>query len=201
MRLASALMVACNGGIEEKPEDTEEDTQEDTETATETGSARLYYVGDFVTSDGAFTAARFGFAFQGLESGGGLCENTGALTIVGEPPGGCPDCTWAFDLSGITGSQGEGAACEAFEFGTDGSLDGQVDYAWGFAESYDYDYDGTLLHFTDVIFLYTDMWFPFAANLPESGAYQVYGDATSLTFRRSAYDATGAPIYYEYPSP
>ncbi len=176
--------------------DTDADTDSDTDADADTGIVQFYFVGEFATSRGAFSSAEFGYGFYGLQSGDWACTVTGPMEDEGRAPAGCPDCDWSFDLSAVSNSQANGAYCADFGV-TDGYLDGYVDYAWGFAAEYDYDYGGSPITFENTVFLYIDYWFPFAFNY--GGRDWVSGNASSLTIERPVISGGSYVYYYYYP--
>ena len=165
--------------------DSDTDTDTDTDADVETGLAQFFFVGEFVTGrGGTLTSATGGYALANLD-GDPLCTLTGDLPYEGEGPSGCPDCDWAFDVGGAENSEGVGDYCGQFGW-TDGSLDGYMDYGWGFAPKYYYNYNGTDLALEDAVMLYVggdiDYWFAFAFNY--GGRYWVYGDSMDVSFVR-----------------
>jgi hypothetical protein len=85
--------------------------------------------------------------------------------------------------------------CDQFGI-ADGDLDGTNDYSWGFASTYDYDYNGSPLTLEDAVFLYYDgSWFSFAFNYADRE--WVTGTASDLEFERPAF-SDGAYVYYYY---
>ncbi|MFZ5481497.1 MAG: hypothetical protein ACOZNI_32345 [Myxococcota bacterium] len=205
------LLVACTGT---PPTDTGPDADTDVDTDTDadtdadadtdppgdTGVAAAYWVGGFEADGTTFVAGRFGWSYYGLAAGEWVCTATGQFDYDGEAPGGCPGCTWAWDLSALRDSLAVGDACQSGDIAwSDGDLDGYVDYAWAFAETYEYDYNGTPLTFEDNVLLHgTYGWFVFAFNLPDYGIYETYGDAASIEMYRVIRNAEGAPYYYFY---
>jgi hypothetical protein len=192
----------CESGVSDADTDTDSDADTDADTDTdtvETGLAQFYFVGEFVTSGGEYTSGSAGYALVGLDSGDVLCELTGELPYEGEGPAGCPDCSWAFDVGGAENSTGVGDYCDQFGW-TDGSLDGYMDYGWGYAPVYYYDYNGTPLALEKAIMLYlggdTDYWFSFAFNY--GGRDWVYGDETDAYFVRPGFSSSGGYAYYYY---
>ncbi|MFZ5481498.1 MAG: hypothetical protein ACOZNI_32350 [Myxococcota bacterium] len=163
--------------------------------------ATAFWVGEMASDAGAFVSATFGWAWYGRYETAPICVASGQLSYVGPAPDGCPACTWAWDLSALAGTTAEGPYCVGGDLDvTDGALDGTTDYAWGFAASYVYDYNGTPLYFEDTLLLWAEgyAWFPFAFNLPAYAIYQVEGDAGALAFARGIKDASGSYVTYTY---
>ncbi|MFZ5481496.1 MAG: hypothetical protein ACOZNI_32340 [Myxococcota bacterium] len=181
--------------------DADGDSDTDTDADADTAWAVSYFVGGVEQSGGEFVAGSFGFAYYGLGIGDWICVASGELTYEGDGAAGCPDCEWAFNLSPIQNSTAEGDYCQSGSIvWSDGDLDGYIDYDWGFADSYTYDYNGTPLYFETNVLLYSTSigyWFVFAFNLPDYGIYQTYGDAESVQFYRMI-TSGGAPYYYYY---
>jgi len=158
--------------------------------------------GSLVTADAAtFSSGAFGYSYLGLEMERTICTISGALEQEGPAPPGCPDCVWSFDLSPVRASIAIGGrGCAALGV-MGGALDGEFDYAWGFAPSYAYDYGGREFEARNVVFLYFDdvgQWYPFAFDEPAYGVDRVSGDARSLRFE---FPAAGGLEYYSYVQP
>ncbi|MFN7145202.1 MAG: hypothetical protein ACK4YP_15620 [Myxococcota bacterium] len=176
--------------------DSDTDTDTDTDADVDTGVTQFYFVGDFQASGSTFRSAEFGYGFYGLGSGDWICTITDSLENEGRAPSGCPGCEWSFDLSGASGSRAEGTYCDQLGI-TDGYLDGYVDYSWGFASEYEYDYNGSPLLLENALFLYVDYWFPFAFNY--GGRDWVFGDASHATLERPVVSGGSYVYYYYYP--
>ncbi|MFZ5481386.1 MAG: putative metal-binding motif-containing protein [Myxococcota bacterium] len=184
----------CNGRVDDGP------GCDETTSGSDTGPAFAYWTGGIETSRGSFVSGRFGWSYYGLQMGDWVCVAEGEMEYEGRGADGCPDCTWAFNLSAIQNSTAEGDYCQSGNIQwSDGDLDGYIDYDWGFAETYEYDYDGNILVFETNVLLYsTDGWFVFAFSLPDYGIYQTYGDAESVQFYRMITSSSGDPYYYYY---
>jgi hypothetical protein len=199
---AVLLIPPCSDRAREEVVDTDPDYGPDADWTNDgdTGVAVAYWTGGFEADGAAFSSGTFGWSYFGLGRGDWVCETVGAFDYVGPAPDGCPDCAWAWDLSAVRDSHATGDACGAGDIDwADGDLDGQLDYSWGFAEAYDYDYHGTPLVFEDVVLLYTDSWFAFAFSLPSYGIYQTSGDASDVSFARLITSTEGEAYYYAYP--
>ncbi len=163
----------------------------------DTGIAAMFWVGEFTTSAGEYVDARFGYGAYGLAMEDWACFIDGTLPYEGDAPAGCPDCDWAFDLGPATGSVASGDYCADFGI-SDGAIDGYFDYAWGFASTYYYDYNGTPLPLENTLVLYADgAWFPWSFNY--GGRYWSYGDAEHLEIQAPMWSGGGYAYYYYYP--
>ncbi|MFZ5480344.1 MAG: hypothetical protein ACOZNI_26505 [Myxococcota bacterium] len=209
MRLLS-LLVAC--GTEERaapasepvdsatggagaPRDTHE---EDGGTAGCDSGIAAWWWGSFEADGSAYVSARAGLRWWDYCEQDWVCRIDGDLRFEEDlSASGCPDCTWAWDLSGLTETLAEGWYCDFASPGPS-ELDGQLDYSWAFAETYVYVYDGTPLTFEDNVLARVPGydWVVVAFNLPAYGIYQTVGDASYVTFYRSP--AAGVPSYYHY---
>lgn len=164
------------------------------------GTAQRWWTGRLVTgTDGSFTSAAFGYSFYGLSVERTVCSLTGSLAYEDTAPAGCPDCLWSFDLGPVAASSATsaGRGCEALGV-VDGAIDGEFDYAWGFAPSYDYDYGGRVFEARNVVFLWfadAGQWYPFAFDEPAYGVDRVVGDAQDVRF---AFPSAGGLEYYSY---
>jgi len=176
--------------------DTDTDADTDADADADTGLTQFYFVGNFQARGTTFTSAEFGYGFYGLGSGDWICTVVGELESEGRAPTGCPDCAWSFDLSAASNSRAVGDYCDQLGI-TDGYVDGYIDYSWGFAETYEYDYGGTPIAFENTLFLYTDYWFPFAFNY--GGRDWVTGSATNADLARPVIDSGSYVYYYYYP--
>ncbi|MFZ5480343.1 MAG: hypothetical protein ACOZNI_26500 [Myxococcota bacterium] len=166
--------------------DVDTDLDTDADVDCDTGLAAAYWIGAFEADGADYVSARFGVGYYGMVERDWVCRLEGDLPYEGGL--GCPDCTWAWDLGGLTDTVAVGDACDDFGL-FDGAWGGYFDYAWAFADSYVYDYNGTPLYLEDNILLDVgDGWVVFAFTLPLYGIYQTYGDASHVTaYRPSAY--------------
>ncbi len=191
----SLLLTAC--GISDKETggaDTGTDTNTDsgdtdthdsgggTDTAIAIGY--VFYVGDAqTTNEGtAYTWVSGHF--------GDVVENASAVVVCTEmavwsdtgtaAAGGCPDCSWAFDLT-LSAGTATGPACGALTGAQWPGLEG----SWGFADRYVYVYGDTQFLFTEALMYYSTYpgdqgWFPLSYNYAGYG-YDT-GDANSFSF-------------------
>jgi hypothetical protein len=161
----------------------------------DTGVMQFMFIGDMtVCEDSTYVQGHFGYEFLSVRDGSSLCAVMGELEYEGAAPRGCPDCDWSFDLSAIQNSVAGGTYCDDIGI-TDGYLDGYIDYSWGFAETYYYDYGGTPIPFENTVLLYTDYWFPFSFNY--GGRDWVEGDSYYWTSTRPVISG-GEYVYYYY---
>jgi len=210
MVLCSLLLVGCDetcahpAGCDAPAEDTDlpdtdtdlPDTDTDTDTdppCTDTGLGQLYISGSIQTRGGEFEAATVGYSVYGAAIDDWACVIEGSVAYEDPAPEGCPDCDWAFDLGPVEGAVATGPRCDTIGL-ADGTVNGLFDYSWGFADHYEYDYNGTLFTFDETLFLYIDGydWFAFAFNY--GGSTEVHGGAEGLAFVR-----TVADYYYDVP--
>ena len=222
--LALALLTGCFGTTEETDksssnnnddngtEDTSSgDTSSDSGTDTsggggaDTAMAAQIFVGN-ITTDGAgsFVSGNLGMAFFGIPAQAMVCDFRGELTLEGAAAtAACPECEWSFNLSGITGSVGGGPLsadgdCEG-QFGlAAGSFDTYFDYDWGFAPSFDFYGDGSIIVDETVVLGDGEEWFPFAFNAAAYEITQVYGDSTAADFVRPVLNDAGEQAYAYY---
>jgi hypothetical protein len=195
--VASVLLIPpCDVGREPPP--TDSGWTETGWSYGDTGVAVSYWTGSFAADGSAFVSGTFGWSYLGLATNSWVCDLTGDFVYDGEPAYGCPGCTWAWDLSAVRDSRAEGDCHNGDLFVSDGDLDGGFDYAWGFTETYYYDYGGHPLTFEDVVMVYADGWFAFAFSLPAYGIYQTSVSGEEVTFSRLITGPNGRPYYYYY---
>ena len=182
--------------------DADTDTDADVDSDVETGIVQLYFVGSFQTeeddeNEGSYTfeQAYFGYAYLS-PTRDRICEVTGDLFFEKEAPvpDGCPDCEWAFNLSGATNSTVDGD-CDQFDI-TEEDLEGAFDFSWGFTPSYNYNYNGTYVPLASLMLYYNTYWFAFAFDYNKR--HWVSGGAEDLSIERPAFDTNGSYIYYNY---
>ncbi|MFN7143054.1 MAG: hypothetical protein ACK4YP_04710 [Myxococcota bacterium] len=188
---------ACDTG-DTAPDDTDTDADPDTlpDDPADTGVAEGFYVGSFETEAGAYAHASFGLGYYGLAVGDWVCRVEGTLPYEGPAPDGCPDCDWAFDLGPVVDAVATGAECGDLGVTAEG-LEGAFDYAWGFAEVYAYDYNGTPLDLEKTLFInHEGEWFPIAWDY--AGSAWTHGDAESLEVVRPILSGDSSYTYYYY---
>lgn len=184
---------ACDTG-DTAPDDTDTDTRPDE--PADTGIAALYYVGRFETEAGAYVDASFGYGFYGIAAEDWVCRVEGTLPYEGPAPDGCPDCDWAFDLGAPADAVATGPECAALGVTADG-LDALFDYAWGFADTYVYEYNGTPLELGQALFIYVGESWSLTAFSYAGNAW-TYEDAELLQVGRPAMETDGGYLYYYY---
>ncbi len=174
--------------------DTDTDTDTDTMTS-DTAIGYVYYAGDAQTHSGAFVDGHFGYNVVN-SAGSAICTDLSEWSDDGNAPaGGCPGCNWSFEL-GLANGTATGSECGNLlpSALVGGEWDGFTG-SWGEADTYQYDYNGTPLTFTTVLFYYStytgnEGWFPLAYSY---GSYaNTSGDASSITFQKYA----GYMYYY-----
>lgn len=181
--------------VETDTDETDEtdDTAETGDPVPDSGLARLLFYGTFETPAGAYVSGSFGYAAYGLREEAVVCSLVGSMDLVG-PADGCPSCDWSFELSAIRDSVAEGEVCSDFGI-RDGLLDGALAASWGFAATYDFDYNGTIYRLENAVLVrqYDDPWTPWFFNY--GGDVKVTGDADGVSFWNIANES----YYYYYP--
>ena len=224
--LALALLTGCFGSTTEETDksggNNNDDSGDTTDTSTtdsgtdtsggggggggaDTAMAAQIFVGN-ITTDGAgtFVSGNLGMAFFGIPAQAMVCDFRGELTLEGAAAtAACPECEWSFNLSGITGSVGGGPLapdgdCEGQFMLAAGSFDTYFDYDWGFAPSFDFYGDGSIIVDETVVLGDGSEWFPFAFNAAAYEITQVYGDSTAADFVRPVLNDAGEQAYAYY---
>lgn len=134
------FLAACagQGPDSEPPADTDAHTDTDADTAV----GLLYDVAAWRTDGGAYVDGHRG---QELVDKAGTTVCVAFAAFVdrgGAVPGGCPSCAWAFNL-GLEGGEAAGAACASA--GMEPAAYAGWEGAVGFAETFEYDYNGTVV--------------------------------------------------------
>ena len=160
--------------------DTDSDTDTDSDADADTAIGLLWYSGDAHTHNGTFLRGDFGFTLTDL-SMNPICTDESAWSGTGDPAPACAQCDWAFNLT-LSGGTAVGPACASI--GLTGGEWADFVASWGFAATYDYDYNGNLYTFDSVLMYYSssDGWFPLAYNYGGYG-YNI-GDASDFEFMR-----------------
>ena len=167
--------------------DTDADTDSDADADTAIGI--VWYAGDAQTSAGNFIDGHFGFLVTDT-SLNAVCTDMSQWSETGDSAPTCAGCQWAFNL-GLSGGTATGDHCGDVGLAA-GDWDGFT-ASWGFADSYDYDYNGTVYTFDTVLMYYSSAngWGPLAYNYGGYG-YNT-GDASDMTFMRYY---TAVYLYY-----
>ena len=170
-------------------EDTRETAPED-----ETSMAQMWIVGNVQTSGGALTSAAVGVSMYDISYYPDLhsvCDIIGPAAEGAALPA-CEVCDWSFDLV-VSGSTASGSDCS--DFGVkDGWMDG-YEGGFGWADTYDFEYGGTVYSLTDTVFYYFSsygQWYFVGYNYGPYGYNS--GDASDATFNLAL-----NAYYYFYP--
>jgi hypothetical protein len=176
--------------------DTDADSDADTDTAApDTGYATLYFMGGLTATAESFgEESWFGWGFYGLLDEETVCYAVGRMVEDGPVTHECPQCDWAFTLSGPRDMVEDGPRCDGFAFSLTMFEDYLVGWEWGFADEYALPYADQVIYLDETVLLYQEGYgfWPIAYNY--GGAGRVTTDGAYVTF----YGASGSAYYYYY---
>ena len=165
------------------------------------GVAQQFFVGRLNVSGSTYSSGNLGMAFYGVPSGAMICDFRGDLTSLGRATqaSSCTGCTWSFDLSGVTSSRQQSGDCAAVGLSA-GAFDTSFDYEWGFANSWDFYGDGSIMVDETVVLNALDGrgWLPFAFNATYYGVNQLTVTRSRVDMLRPAFDSAGNYAYTYY---
>ena len=160
----------------------------------ETGIVQMWIVGNVQTSGGSFSSGAVGVSMYDISYYPDLhsvCDVIGPAAEGAALPA-CEVCDWSFDLV-VSGSTASGSDCS--DFGVkDGWMDG-YEGGFGWADTYDFEYGGTVYSLTDTVFYYFSsygQWYFVGYNYGPYGYNS--GDASDATFNLAL-----NAYYYFYP--
>lgn len=161
--------------------DVDADTDADADADADTSLGLLFRAGEVQTRDGSFVAGHFGYLITDL-SLVPVCTDYAEWSQTAEAAPDCPQCVWAFNLR-LSNGVLDGPGCVGTALHGD-EWDG-LTASWGFADTYEYDYNGTVYSIDAAVMLYYTSTYGWATfGYPGAGYSYVSGAAEDVSFRQ-----------------